>query len=108
MIKDSSWVSLLLYKSSGLRNRDIALSGMATIAINRRPGDTAIMAFAAKVTLDDLDHIDIIGALSHFEDSGVTDFAFKSDTMKPMREHNGGHPGLFGVMIQGDVAVFGL
>jgi len=102
------WVSPLFYEPSGLRNCDIAFSGVTPIAVDRGPGDAAVMTLSAEVAFDDFDHIDIVGSLSHLENRGMTDLAFESDSMKPVGENDGRHSGLLGVVVQGDVAVFGL
>jgi len=81
---------------------------MTPVAVNRWPSDAAVVTLSAKVAFDDLDHVNIVGSLSHFKNGGVTDFAFEPDSMEPMREDNRRHSGLFGIVVQRDIAVFGL
>lgn len=81
---------------------------MAPVAINRRPGDAAVVAFAAEIAFDDLDHVDVVGALSHFKNGRMADFALEPDSMKPVGENDRRHSGFFGIMIKRDVAIFGL
>ena len=80
---------------------------MAPVAVNGRPSDTPVMAFSAEIPLDDLDHVDIVRSLTHLKDSGMANFAFKPDSMKPVWKNNRRHSRFFRIMIQGDVAVFG-
>jgi hypothetical protein len=101
------WLSRLFYKPSGLWDCNIAFSGMTPVAVNGRPSDATVMAFAAEITLNDLNHVDIVCSLTHFKDRGVANFAFKPDSMEPVRKNNGGHPRFFSVMIQGNVTVLG-
>lgn len=100
-------MSPLFYKSSGLWNHNVALSGMTPVAVNRRPSDAAVVAFAAEVAFDDLDHVDIVGALSHFKNGRMANFAFEPDSVKPVGKNDRRHSSLFGVVIKRDVAVFG-
>ncbi len=80
---------------------------MAPVAENRRPGDSAVVAFSTEIALDDLDHVDIVGSLPHFKNCGMADFALESDSMKPMWKNDRRHSGFFGVAIEGKVTVFG-
>jgi len=80
---------------------------MTPVAVNGWPGDTTVMALPAEIALDDLDHVDIVRSLTHLKDGGMTNFALKPDSVEPVRKNNRRHSGLFSIMIQGDVAVFG-
>jgi len=78
---------------------------MTTIAEEGRPCNSTIVAFTTEFTFDDLDHVDFIGPRPHFKDGGMTDLAFKSDSMKPVREYDGRHAGFFRLPVEGDIAV---
>jgi hypothetical protein len=88
--------------------REFALAGMAAVAVEGGPGDLAIVAFATKLPLDDLDHADLIGSGPHDEDVGVANLTLKPDTMKPVREDHGGHLGLFGLPVHDNISVLRL
>ena len=98
----------LFHKSSGLWNRNVALSGMAPVTVNRGPGDAAVMTFSAEVALNDLDHINVVCALPHLKNGWMADFAFEPDSMKPVGKNDRRHSGLFGIAIHGNITVFGL
>lgn len=83
-------------------------SGMAEFAVFHRPGDFSIMANAAKFTVDNFVHIDVVSPGLEFKaDVSVTDFALKSYSVKPVREYRRAHAGFVRVIINDYIAVFG-
>src|SRR3990172_11815643 len=89
----------------GGADRKLALAGMAPVTVERRPRDAAVVALAAVLALDDLDHRDLVGARLHDEDVLVADLALKADAVEPVGKHDRGHLGLFGFAVHDDVAV---
>lgn len=81
---------------------------MAPVAVYWRPGDAAVVTFSAKFALNDFNHINIIGTLSHFKNGRMANFAFEPNSMKPVRENDRRHSSFFGIVIKRDIAVFGL
>jgi hypothetical protein len=81
---------------------------MAAVTVERGPGSFTVVAFAAKLPLDDLNHADFIGSGPHDKDIRMANFALKPNAMKPVREDHGGHLGLFGLPVHDDIPVLSL
>ncbi|MCM2307105.1 MAG: hypothetical protein NDI91_06515 [Sulfuritalea sp.] len=88
--------------------RQAALAGVTEIALVRRPGNLAVVTCAAKTSLDNIRHLEIIAADAHLEPKlGVTHLASEADAMKPVRKNHRTHTFLFGPTIQHDISIFG-
>jgi len=85
--------------------RQAGLAGMAARALDRFPGDRAIMALAAELAADDLVHVNVVRAGAHFKDGGMTHLAFELNTVIPVRENDRRHPTLLGFAVQHHVAI---
>jgi len=95
-------------KFGHLGRRKFALARMAAVTVERSPGGFAIVAFATKLPLDDLNHADLIGPGPHDKDIGVANFALKPNAMKPVREDHRGHLGLLGLPVHDNISVLSL
>jgi hypothetical protein len=81
---------------------------MAPVTIEGSPGNSTIVAFAAKLPFNDLDHADLIGTGPHHENIRMADLTLKPDAMKPVGKDHGGHLGLLGLPIHDDIPILGL
>ena len=80
---------------------------MAKIAVFHRPGNFIVMASTAVLPVDNLEHVDFITTCLEFKTQvGMTDFAAKSDSMKPVRKNHGTHLGRVRIIIHHDIAIF--
>jgi hypothetical protein len=95
-------------KLGHLGSREFAFARMAAVTVEWGPGGFAVVAFATKLSLDDLDHADLIGPGPHDKDIRMANFALKPDTMKPVREDYGWHLGLLGLPVHDNISVLGL
>jgi len=81
---------------------------MAQITVLNRPGDVAVVAGAAILAIDDLQHIYLVSAGPEFETQiRVADLAAEPDAMKPVREHDRPHTGLVRIIVHYYVTEFG-
>src|SRR3989337_3289807 len=79
---------------------------MTPVTIKRRPGYPPVMTFSTILPLDDLSHIDIIGSLSHNKDIFMTNLAFKTDSVEPVRKYDRRHSGLLCILIERQISIF--
>ena len=82
---------------------------MAAVTIQRVPGNPAVMALAAVLTVDNGRHRYIAGAPLHREYAFMTCLAFELDSVGPVRENDRSQADLghrIAISIQHDVAVF--
>src|SRR5574341_2397449 len=86
-------------------NRVLALAGGAAVAVQGSPRNSAVVALAAILALDDFDHGDLIGPGFHDKDVVVANLALEPDAVKPVREDHRRHFGLLGLAVHHDVAV---
>jgi hypothetical protein len=99
-------ISIPLFDKSTCRwNSHFTFSGVATITIEGRPGDPPIMAFSTVLPFNDFDHGNIIGPAPHFKNIRMTDLAFKSNPVEPMRKNDRWNTRLFGIPVHGNIAV---
>ncbi|MDP3514016.1 MAG: hypothetical protein Q8S20_14850 [Sulfuritalea sp.] len=88
--------------------RQAALAGVTEVALVGRPGNLAVVTCAAKTSLDNIRHLEIIAANAHLESKlGVAHLASEADAVKPVRENYRPHTFLFGPTIQHDISIFG-
>jgi hypothetical protein len=89
--------------------RQAWLSGMAKIAILGRPGNIVVVASAAKAAIDDVRHGNDVRSGAHLESQfSMTDFATKTDAMKPVGKNHRPHAAFFCLTIDNDVTIFRL
>jgi hypothetical protein len=81
------------------------LSRVATCTLHRLPGHLTVVAFATKLPVHNLFHIDIIGTRLHLEDGWMADLTLKLHTMKPVRKDHRGHAPLLCLTIQNNVGI---
>src|SRR5689334_24346909 len=81
---------------------------MAQVAALRAPGDLAVVAHAAELSLGDVGHQDVVRAGAHLEaELAVAHPALEADAVEPVREHHRAHAGGVGALVDHHVAVFG-
>src|ERR1019366_3900963 len=72
---------------------------VATVAGVNTPSNFAVVALAAKASLDQVGHLDVITSCPHLENLGMTYITRKTQAVKPMRENHWPHTFLLGPVI---------
>jgi len=80
---------------------------MAEVTFLHGPGDLAIMAHTAILTVDDFSHVYLVRPGTHFKPQlMMTHLAAKSDSMKPVRKDYRTHIVGLGKPVQDHVGIF--